>query len=128
MSSIEKILFRQVHPSFTQGDKISILAFSSMVFKPFPKDEGLLSVYNGEKFDVESAYTHYTELQKLASAGVVGVSVSECKAESLNVIDDNDPFDGHSSIDFKDLPAKEILKKAKMLKAKAQLRGWLYIR
>ena len=65
------LLLRQVHPSWVVGDIISQQVFSSQTFRPTPKDEGLLSVYNGTHFDGNSAYDHFTNEQHLQSAGVV---------------------------------------------------------
>jgi hypothetical protein len=73
------LLLRQVHPNFIQGDKISSQVFSSLVFKPFPNDHGLLSVYNNDKFSPLESHEHYVE-QNLEFSGVVAVTVSECKA------------------------------------------------
>ena len=56
------LLLRQVHPSFVQAENVSAqvfytlmqgLAVTSQVFKPTPKDENQLSVYNGDKFTPE---------------------------------------------------------------------------
>lgn len=122
----DTLLLRQVHPSFVQGDSISSQVFSSQTFKPTPKDEGLLSVYNGEKFNPDDAFIHYTTNKNLESAGVVAVSNNECSEESLPVREDNDPFEGHCSIDYRDLTNNQVGKKAQRLKAKAAKRGWLY--
>lgn len=122
----DTLLLRQVHPSFVQGDSISSQVFSSQTFKPTPKDQGLLSVYNGEKFTPDDAFIHYTTNQNLESAGVVAVSSKECQEEELPVNEDNDPFDGHCSINYNGLSNSQISKKAQKLKAKAATRGWLY--
>lgn len=123
------LLLRQVHPSFVQADKISSQVFSitSQVFKPTPKDENRLSVYNGDKFTAEESYTHFINIDaNNKSDGVVGVTPDECDSENLNCSENNDPFDGHSIIDFTSLTSGQIEKKAKKLKAYALKRGWLY--
>lgn len=119
------LLLRHVHPNFIQGDKVSSQVFSSLVFKPFPKDKGLLSVYNNEKFTPAESFEHYTD-KDLASSGVVAVTVSECTSIELPTNEDNDPFDGHAHIDFTDLSTNQIGKKSKRLKNLANQRGWLY--
>lgn len=122
------ILLRQVHPSFVQADNISsqVFAITSQVFRPTPKDDGLLSIYNGEKFTAEASHSHFTAEPKNQSFGVVGVTGEECDAQQLKWDEDNDPFVGHGYVDFNGLTNKEIEKKAKLLKIVAMQRGWLY--
>ncbi|MBF0407244.1 MAG: hypothetical protein HQM10_07815 [Candidatus Riflebacteria bacterium] len=122
------LLLRQVHPSWVVGDTISQQAFSSQTFKPTPKDEGLLSVYNGNQFDANSAYDHYINEQKLQSAGVVAVTHEECSSVPVPVLEDNLPFAGHCSIDYRELSGSAVKKTAALLKSFAQVRGWLYKR
>lgn len=121
------ILLRQVHPSWVQGDTISQQAFTSQTFKPTAKDEGLLSVYHGDKFSPEEAFEHFTTTQGLISKGIVGVSKGECDAIPIGVLEDNDPFDGHCSLDYREMSSNAIKKTAGILKNHAQTRGWLYI-
>ena len=125
MMEEETLLHRQVHPSFIQGDRLSSLVFSSQTFRPTPKDEACLSVYNGNKYDADESYEHYTE-NEMESAGVVSVSVKECTEIELPVIEDNNPFDGHSFINYREKSPSVIKKKATRLKKKAADRGWQY--
>lgn len=127
-------LHRQVHPKFIQDNKISSQAFEvdplpvanifSSVFVPSETDKNQLSVYNGEKFSAEESYDHY--VQKLETAGVVSVTFDECKAIQLDAFEDNNPFDGHSYIDFNTLGTSQAKVKAKKLKAKAVARDWTF--
>ncbi len=129
------LLHRQVHPSFVLENKISTQVFeeaiqrssqiASSVFTPKSTDDGFLSVYNGEKHSAKDSYQHYVS-QNFESAGVVAVTKGECGALSLPCIDDNDPFDGHASIDFKPLGNNAIKAKAKLLKNFATNRGWQF--
>ncbi|AYO58117.1 hypothetical protein CO230_08280 [Chryseobacterium sp. 6424] len=123
----ETLLHRQIHPTFILGKIISAQVFeiSSQVFTPTPKDDFKLSVYNGEKFTPKESYEHYTK--ELVSAGTASVTIRECKSQVLNVTEDNDPFDGHSYIDYTGLSNGEIKAKAKKLKAIAITRGLTYI-
>lgn len=121
----ETLLLRQVNPNFVQGNTISIQVFTSQTFRPTPKDEGKLSVYHGDKFDARESFDHFTE-RGYASAGVVAVSKLECDNEALPVDEDNDPFEGHCSINYGSLSSGQTDKKAKRLKAYAQIRGWLF--
>ncbi len=89
------MLFRQVHPTFIHAGKIS-----SQVFRPTPKDESKLSMYNGDKIEPGRAFEHYTEVLKFTSAGVLGLEKQEVDAQSTPVIDDSEPFFEHCSLDF----------------------------
>jgi hypothetical protein len=120
----ETLLLRQVHPSFMQGDRLSSLVFSSQTFRPTPKDEGCLSVYNGNKYTPDESFDHY--VNEMLSAGVVAVTVAECSAIELPVEEDNEPFNGHSFIDYRNKSNGQIKKKASILKRKATDRGWLF--
>lgn len=125
MMEKETLLLRQVHPSFVQGDNISTQVFSSQVFTPTEKDNNLLSTYNGDKFSADESFYHF-ESQGFKTSGVVAVSNAECQNESLPVIEDNYPFDGHCSIDYNGLSSSAAKKKAKKLKKRASDRGWLF--
>ncbi|WP_288438460.1 hypothetical protein [uncultured Chryseobacterium sp.] len=126
------LLHRQIHPSWVQNDIISSQAFlienniASLAFIPSEKDDKKLSVYNGEKFSAEESFTHFTANFK--SAGVLSVTVAEVDSiDDLKVQEDNDPFDGHSVIDYTIVEnASQIKKKAKRLKGLAVQRGWMY--
>lgn len=121
----DSLLHRQVNPGFIQADGVSSQVFSvtSQTFKPTPKDEQKLSVYNGEKYTAEDSYVHFTG-EGYSSAGVLSLTVSECEAESLPAVEDNKPFDGHAHIDFNGLTGSSTEKKAKKLKKYALERGW----
>jgi hypothetical protein len=123
--NLETLLLRQVNPSFVQGDTISTQVFTSQTFRPSPKDEGKLSVYQGDKFNAGESFDHFIK-RSYASAGVVAVSKLECDTEALPVNEDNDPFEGHCSIDYNGLSSGQIDKKAKKLKSYARVRGWLH--
>jgi hypothetical protein len=125
----DTLVLRQIHPVLVQSGHIATQAFiSSQAFTPTSKDEGRLSVYNGAKFSAESAFEHYMEELKLVSVGVVAVSVAECEAEGRNVEEDNDPFDGHTFIDYNGISKSEIRRVAKTLRDRAVKRGWLFQR
>jgi len=119
------LLLRQVNPSWMVDGTISQQVFSSQTFKPTQKDMGLLSMYNGSVFEPFDAYSHYTS-QNLLSVGVVAVTPSECETIVVPVIDDNEPFEGHCSLDYRALTGNGIKKAAATLKAFAYQRGWLY--
>jgi len=116
------LLLRQIHPSFLQNDRVT-----SQAFRPTPKDEKKLSVYDGDLMTPGESYRHYTEELRLSSTGVMAVSVKECRAVDLEPVSDPEPFPEHVVIDFSSLPSEKSIKtKAKLLKARAMARGWLY--
>jgi hypothetical protein len=121
------LLHRQVHPDFVQQSEVSSQVFeaSSASFKPTPKDENKLSVYNGAKFTAKAAFDHFTT--QYASRGVLSVTINECSTIGLNATEDNNPFDGHAYIDFSSCLSENQKKtKAKILKKNAFARGWSY--
>lgn len=127
-------LHRQVHPKMIQDNKISVQVFEldptpvknifSSVLAPSPKDDNKLSVYNGDKYTAEESFEHYT--QSLEAIGVVTVTVEECVKISLTAQEDNEPFDGHSHINFQGLSKSQIKAKAQLLKAAAVRRNWTF--
>jgi len=125
----DTLVLRQIHPVMVQSGHIATQAFiTSQAFTPTGKDEGRLSVYNGAKYSAEDAFAHYSEVLKLVSVGVVAVSVAECEAEGRNVEEDNDPFDGHTFIDYNGIGKSELRRVAKTLRDRAVQRGWLFQR
>ncbi len=115
------LLLRQIHPTFVQGGFAT-----SQAFRPTPKDEGKLSVYDGEQIAAEASWVHYTTQLQHASIGTMAVSVAECSAESLPARPEPKPFPEHAIIDFTGLSNKQCYAKSKKLQAKAYARGWLY--
>lgn len=117
----DTLLYRQIHPNFIQNGRPTTQAF-----RPTPKDENQLSVYDGDKIQPQASWQHYTDVLKLSSAGVMAVTNAECSAQSLPVIADGKPFAEHCSIDFSSLKKSAVEKAAKVLAACAVARGWQY--
>lgn len=115
------LLLRQVNPHWIKNGRTT-----SQVFRPTPKDERMLSVYDGDKVSPEGSFRHYTEELRLLSAGVMAVAVAECRQEELPVISDPAPFPEHVIIDFSSCSNSEIKTKAKLLTKAAESRGWQY--
>jgi hypothetical protein len=118
----ESLLLRQVHPNFVQNDRVT-----SQAFRPTPKDEGNLSVYDGDMISAEDSWKHHTGIG-LESAGVLAITVRECDAESLVVYPSPQIFPEHAHIDFNapGVTKSDIRGKAKRLLAAALERGWQY--
>jgi hypothetical protein len=115
------LLLRQVHPGFVQDGRVS-----SQAFRPTPKDEQRLSVYDGGQIEPQPAYQHYTNQLVLQSSGVMAVTISECGQLELPVYPDSESFPEHALIDFSAYGKSVTEKKAKQLRAKAEARDWLY--
>jgi hypothetical protein len=115
------LLLRQIHPSFLQAGRVT-----SQAFRPTPKDESLLSVYDGDQITADNSWSHFTSQPNCKSVGVMAVTVDECVAEALSVRPDPKPFPEHVVIDFTGLTNNQCEKNSKKLKAKAEARGWQY--
>jgi hypothetical protein len=118
----ETLLLRQVHPQFMKDDQLT-----SQAFFPFPKDNGRLSVYDGDQISPEASYRHYTDVLRFQSQGVWAVSGTE--SASLGLTHAPDPLPespAHAVIDFGQRPEKECRKLAKRLRDHAVRRGCLH--
>jgi hypothetical protein len=81
--SDDELLFRQVNPGWVRDGRVS-----SQAFRPTPKDAGLLSVDRASLATAESSFLLFTESLRLPSAGTWAVTVHECSAQGLPVIED----------------------------------------
>jgi len=116
------MLLRQIHPAFVQGDQAT-----SQAFRPTPKDDGKLSVYDGDKTTAEKSWSHYTTTLEYQSIGVMGLLVKECTDAKVTAVADPIPFPEHCVLDFTKLTTnKELDNTAKVLKRAANARGWLH--
>lgn len=120
------LLYRQIHPEFTQFDpQTERLRPTSQAFRP--PDDGNLSVYDGDQITAEASWLHYTDTLQRESCGVTAVTVSECASFDLPAIPDGIPYPEHVSIDFNVLKSKsQWSARAKKLRAVANARGWLF--
>jgi hypothetical protein len=117
----DTLLLRQIHPSFVQDGRVT-----SQAFRPTPKDEFLLSVDDGDRVSAEASWQRFTANSACKSIGVQALSQAECAGQELAVIEDGVPHPEHCSIDFTAFDKKIIEKKAKLLRAQAEMRGWLF--
>ncbi len=114
------LLLRQIHPSFIKLGRVT-----SQAFRPTPKDEHKLSVYDGDLIDAEASWRHYRS-RGLESVGVMAISVEECKKEDLIVESSPEIFPEHAHIDFQQFSSSQCENKGKKLKNAALIRGWQY--
>lgn len=120
----DTVLLRQVHPNFMNE---AVRQPTSQAFMPFPKDDGKLSVYDGDLISPENSYLHYTETLGNKSESVWGVTETEVKAENLSAASSpQDNFLEHADIIFPCLSEKDSRKKAKKLASYAIQRKQLY--
>jgi hypothetical protein len=117
----DTLLLRQVNPGFIQNNRPS-----SQVFRPTPKDEFKLSVYDGDMITPEQAWKRFTGELGCRSVGVLAVTVGECSEQSLPVASSPEVFEQHAHIDFTGCTTGQIEKKGKKLQAAALGRGWLF--
>lgn len=115
------LLLRQIHKSWFQNGRLASLAFT-----PSKKDEGLLSVYDGDQIEPEPAWQHFTGVLQLTSIGVVAVTGAECDSLELPYRPDTAWFAEHATIDFTGLSNGRVKDKAQKLREFAVGRGWLY--
>ena len=116
----DTLLYRQVNPLWIQNGEIT-----SQVFRPTRKDEKRLSVYDGDQITPVEAWCHFTNHLGHASAGVVAVTVADCRNLGLPVRPEPSRFPEHAVIDFTEFSGSAIKRKADSLKEAARSRGWL---
>lgn len=117
------LLHRQVHQSWVQDGRVTSLAF-----RPTPKDQRKLSVYDGDQISAAKAWEHFTSVLHLSSVGVLAVSNGECRSLSLSVEPDPKEFQEHVLIDFSSRRTeKEVVRVSKQLRSLADVRGWQYV-
>jgi hypothetical protein len=117
----ETLLMRQINPNFIQNGRVT-----SQAFRPTPKDDSQLSVYNGDLITPENSWQHFTLNPSCRSSGVMAVSQSQCAEQAVPIVEDPITFPEHAYLDFSNMNKKEVEKKAKVLASKAQDRNWLY--
>jgi len=117
----DTLLYRQVSQSWIHNGYVT-----SQAFKPTRKDRGKLSVYDGDQITAEDSWRHYTTKIGYSSAGVIAVTVAECHAQELQVVPDPLSFPEHVVIDFQSFGRRQVERKAKVLRANAEQRGWQY--
>lgn len=117
----ETLLLRQIHPAFVQADRIT-----SQAFRPTPKDQLLLSVYDGDLITAEAAFQHFIHMPNCQSRGVLAVTVQECIELNLSARPDPELFPEHAVIDFTGLSNNQCEKMSKRLCSQALQRGWLF--
>ena len=118
----ETLLHRQAHPKFAPGGQLT-----SQAFMPFPKDDGLLSVDDGDQISAAEAFAYYTGVLGHQSCGVWSVSKAEADGESAQAIPTPEPDrPAHASLDFRGKSEKECRKIAKILKILALARRCQY--
>lgn len=115
-------LYRQIHPTQVMDGRVS-----SQAFRPMPKDQNGLSVYDGDKCSAQESYEHFTRVIKGTSAGVLGVTVAECASLQLPVRADYETHEYHALIDFAGKSGSAVIRHAsEHLRNFAMARGWAY--
>jgi hypothetical protein len=109
-----ELLLRRVHPAFVRDGRPS-----SQVFRPTPKDEGMLSVNCGSKTTPTDAFDRFVARPDCRSCGVLAVTVAECAVEQLAahdaplvVADDGCEDPSHAIIDYRTVAKSAAEKKS----------------
>lgn len=120
----ETNMYRQIRP----GEHwMQAGLFTSLNFRPMPKDEGLLSVDDGNRVSAEDSWACFTETTGGDSAGVAAFTAAEAEACELPVTEDPLPENpAHCVTDFNAFSENQQVKKAKRLKNAALARGWQF--
>ena len=114
-------LLRQVHPNWIVAGRVT-----SQLFSPTPKDEGMLSVYDGDRISAANSWVHYTQDLGLQSSGVMAVTLGECQGYEVTAIADPSHFPEHVLLDFRPFSRNKVRDLAKRLTRLAADRGWQY--
>ena len=113
------LLHRQVNPNWIQSGRVT-----SQAFKPTPKDQRRLSVYDGDLISADDSWRHFTQSPERSSVGVLSVTVAECQSLELSAESDPEPFPEHVVIVFGEIFSNgQTEAKAKHLRAFAVARG-----
>ena len=116
----DTLLLRQVHPNWIKGDKLL-----SVAFRPFPKDENQLSVYDGDQITPEASWDHFT--QNFKADGTWAVTPTETANLSLPASPLVEGyFPEHCIIDFTGHDLKAQKAKSTLLAIQAEKRGCLF--
>lgn len=115
------MLYRQIHPSWIQNNRVT-----SQAFRPTPKDKNKLSVYDGDLISAEESWKHHTVEKELESDGVMAVTVAECLQSGRIVTPDPDEFPSHALINFEGLTNSKKYDVSKALLRRADSRGWQF--
>ena len=119
----DTLLHRVVKPHWlVQNDVVS-----SQAFRPEPRDDSLMSVYDGDQITAAGAWNHYTrDPEKAPPPGVLSVTFAEFTEEGLPVCPDPDTFPEHVLIDYGGLGTNQIKRKSANLRDIAVERGWQF--
>lgn len=115
------LLLRQVHPSFVNQGRVT-----SQAFRPTPKDQLKLSVYNRDMIAPDALFQHYTEELQYKSSGVMDVTHTDFVVHKLSITPAPERFPEQVLIDFTGLSKSQVENTAIVLRDKAQARNWLF--
>ncbi len=134
LSDDDEILFRQIHPSFMQGDDLSSQPFlpTSQAFAPTPKDDDKLSLDRSSLTTPSDSY-YLFKRNGHSSTAVYGLSVGEfkgediaCQADPIEETNEQEANPAHALADYSKHKQNQQKNKAKRLKQRAIARGKLH--
>lgn len=118
----DTLFYRQIPEYYTKPDG----HVTSLAFLPMPKDQNMLSVYDGDLITPQDAFLHFTEELKCSSVGILSVSGAECITESLLFQADYTTHPFHALIDFSGKSRNACRRISEHLRNIALNRGWLF--
>lgn len=115
-------LYRIIQEHMLDGDKLTSTAFA-----PRKSDNGHLSVYSGQYFTATTAFEHFIATHN--AVGVVHVLYTDCEKVGLQIVSDNNPFEGHSSIVYDSSMSNGMIRKtsAKLAEIATEY-GWDFVK
>ena len=118
----ETLLYRLVHPAHVHGEQIT-----SQVFRP-PAATRLLTVFDATATSPEEVWVWSMGFFEPGRqfAGIVAVSVGECKSLDLSVTRFTGHLESESVIDFAGLSHGRMRQAAAILRTFATDRGWIF--
>ena len=116
----DTILHRQINPGWVQNGRVT-----SQAFRPTPKDEFKLSLYDGDMITAEASWEHFRK-QGLESVGVLSLTRREFAAEGVPCYSSPTIFVEHVHADYAGLTDGQMRAKGKRLLSVAVKRGWQY--
>ena len=119
----ETLLHRVITPMWYVQNGV----VASQAFRPGPRDDKQMSVYDGDQIAAEASWRHYIRNPDMpAPIGVLSITVNECAEQSIPVLPDPETFPEHVLVDFREFGTNQIKRKSARLRDAAVERGWQY--
>lgn len=125
LTDLPELVWRNANPDWIDNGILS-----SQAFRPFNKDDPMLSSARENKVTAEAHFKEFTEVLENQSVGIWAISVNEIQDMGLRAIYDAESDTapspcpvGHTSIDFREIGNSGRRKISSKLRDRAQSRG-----